>query len=195
MNFKAWVINLDHRPERFTNFQKENIPFPVERFSAMNLSCPKLACISSHIEIMKRFENDFINIIFEDDCIIVNPWDAFFHALKQLPADWDCLYLGAMLHKKISKHSANLFNLESGWCTHAIAYNGNRLAKHLINKTPSHINLGWNNIDTYLARAVQPIFKCFLLNPMIAIQSENHSDITNSQRKYPFFENFKKYTS
>ena len=32
---EAWVINLDHRPDRLEAFQKQNFPFHIERFSGI----------------------------------------------------------------------------------------------------------------------------------------------------------------
>lgn len=190
----AWCINLDKRPEKYQEFVKEPIPFPTTRFTGIENNNPMLGCIASHLEVMKLFGNG-INIIFEDDAQIISGWDHFETALDQLPSTWHCLYLGAMLHKPVQKYSEHLFKLHNAWCTHAVAYNGKTIAAELLKHSPDHVHKAWNNIDTYMAREIQPRFNCFLINPMIAVQRENHSDIINAHRSYPFIENFKKHTS
>lgn len=189
----SWCINLEKRPDRWKQFLQEPIPFSVARFTGLECDNPMTGCIASHLEVMKLF-SDGINIIFEDDAQIIFGWDHFENAINQLPSNWHCLYLGAMLHKPIEKYSDHLFRLNWGWTTHAIAYNGKTIANELLKYSPEQIHKAWNNIDTYIAREIQPKFNCFLINPMIAVQREDYSDIIKTIRNYPFFETFKQYT-
>jgi hypothetical protein len=190
----AWCINLEIRPEKYAEFVKQPIPFEVTRFNAIANKNGMLGCIDSHHTVMKFFGNG-INMIFEEDAEFINNWDYLAQAITQLPADWHCLYLGAMLHKTITRFSKNLFRLEHGWCTHAVLHNGKTIASEILKKSPEQIHKEWNNIDTYFVYEIQPKFNCFLIDPMIALQRPCHSDIINQHRDYSFLENFKKHTS
>jgi len=182
---KAFVINLKERPERLSDFRSIDLPFEVEHQCSEKKDDGSLGCILSHMECYKRFESG-INIIFEDDCEMVSDIDIMFKAFDELGEDWDMLYLGAMVHGPIFKNTEHTDHVKDAWTTHAIAYNGRKVADHILGFSASHIRASRRNIDTFLVYEIQknPSFRCFLTNPQIFIQKENYSDVINQQRIY-----------
>jgi hypothetical protein len=186
---KAWCINLDKRPERWTEFVHNDIPFPVDRFSGIESQDGSLGCIMSHLEVMKLFDHG-MNVIFEDDFQLIQPWSVVEQAIGQLPADWHALYISAILHTPLVRHSDNLFRLQMGWGNHGIIYNGRTIAEFVLQHTPQQINGSWRNIDSWMAHNVQPDFNCYVISPLAAIQRASYSDILRTVRKYEMSKNF-----
>ena len=143
---------------------------------------------------MALFNGD-LNLVMEDDCSFIDPeaWDVIEMALKELPEDWLCLYLGAMLHTPLKRYSNSLFELRKGWGTHAILYNGMELRDDFIS-TPIETILRANNIDTYFVYKYQINERCFITNPLLAVQRESFSDIIKKNRNYAMTTNYKKFT-
>lgn len=152
-----------------------------------------LGCIMAHLNAMKEF-GPGLNLIMEDDCQFIQPWEVVERAISQLPEKWDCLYVGAMLHKPLTAYSPNLYKLYWGWTNHAIIYNGTRVSEYMIKHGPVEINRVRRNIDTWMVYNVQDVFDCYIVSPLVAIQRESHSNITNRVRNYQMQEHYSKYT-
>jgi len=195
---KAWCINLDSRFERWKAFSSDDeLRFFVEteRFPAIYNMNGALGCVISHLEVMKRFDANDMNIIFEDDFIRVNDMKFVTEAINQLPDDWHCLYLGAMLHEHLTRYSSNLFRLQYGWCNHGIIYNGRTVADEILKHTPEEIHSKWRNIDTWMAHEIQPRFNCFIVDPIIGIQQPGYSDIIRRNRDYDMISQYLSFTT
>lgn len=175
---KAYVINLDRRPERMVSFNENKFPFEVERVSAIETTDGGIGCNLSHISILNK-QHEFPFIIFEDDCKMVAPWGDVENAMSQLPDDYDALWLGATLDGKIERYSANLFRLKRGYCTHAIIYNSQRMVDFILNTMDHYMKTtkGKPIIDLFYYEHVQEIYNCYITYPMMALQAEGYSDI------------------
>lgn len=191
---KAWCINLDKRPERWEHFKQNVFPFEVQRVSGVEHPIGAHGCVQAHMKAMQLFDTNDINILFEDDCLMLHDWSEVEKAIAELPADWHALYLGAMLHAPITRHSEHLFRLQMGWSSHAIIFNGRTIADEILKHTPEQIHGKWRNIDTWCAHEVQPHFNCFIAYPLLAVQRPNVSDITGLPRDYNMDLNYKNYT-
>jgi hypothetical protein len=194
---KSWCINLDERFERWRYFSSDDELYKIadiERFPAIYNSNGSLGCISSHLEVMKLFDADDMNLIFEDDFERVDSISYISKALDQLPDDWHCLYLGAMLHEHLTRYSQNLFKLQSGWCNHGIIYNGRTVADEILKHSPDEIYSKWRNIDTWMAHEIQPRFNCFIIDPIIGIQRPTFSDIIRKIRDYDMISRYQSFT-
>lgn len=194
---KAWCINLEGRFDRWKAFTGDNELYKlaeIERFPAIYNQNGSLGCIASHLGVMKLFAADDLNLIFEDDFERINSIDYISKALEQLPPDWHCLYLGAMLHEHLTRYSENLFRLQSGWCSHGIIFNGRTVADELLRHTPQEIYGKWRNIDTWMAHEIQPRFNCFIIDPIIGIQSPGYSNIIKKQRDYDMVSRYLSFT-
>lgn len=170
---KAYVINLDRRPERMISFQKNKFPFEVERVSGIEMEDAAMGCATTHFNIM-RTQKEFPFAIFEDDCVLVHPWEMVENAMSQLPDDWDALWLGATLDAPIRRYSKNLFKLNRAYCTHAIIYNSKTMIDYILE---NFIKEDRKIIDVFYHNDVQFKFKCFITYPMMALQLEGYSDI------------------
>jgi hypothetical protein len=101
----------------------------VEAFTALPIDDdqilgPHQSFSGSVNRILKEFwESGKDNLLLlEDDCIFRN-LDHLPQALKELPADWDILYLGANLREdQPERYSGRLFRVKEAWTTHAIAF-------------------------------------------------------------------------
>jgi GR25 family glycosyltransferase involved in LPS biosynthesis len=175
---KAYLINIDHRPERMVSFKHNKFPFEVERVSAVETNDGSLGCNLSHLKIL-RSQREFPFVIFEDDCVMVQPWEEVEKAIEQLPRDWDALWLGATLDAPIKRYSSNLFHLQKAYCTHAIIYNSQRVVDYISNFLGIYLatTKGKKIIDLFYYEDVQDKFNCFITYPMMAVQAEGYSDI------------------
>jgi GR25 family glycosyltransferase involved in LPS biosynthesis len=188
----AYVINLDSRPDRMESFQENEFPFPVERVSGVVASCGEDGCTQSHLGILKK-QKEFPFVIFEDDCIMLEPWSTVEKAMDQLPSNWDALWLGATLRKTVFKYSENIHVLKGAYATHAIIYNSKRIVDFILQRhyTPSGVNL-----DIFLKKIVQERFNCFITRPMCAVQKSDWSDINNREtnNEVEMLENYKLFS-
>lgn len=178
---KAYVINLDSRPDRLERFNATNkFPFEVERFPGVVASCGEDGCTQSHLQLLGR-QKEFPFVVFEDDCTMLTSWDFVEQAMQQLPNCWDALWLGATLTRKLTKFSENLYILQKGWTTHAIIYNTPRIVHHVTKfcKMPTG-----KNIDIFYFHQLQPRFNCFIIYPIAATQMNGYSDICKSDVSY-----------
>lgn len=168
------VINLDSRPERWQFFQEHNkFPFEIERFSAIEAPSGEDGCTLSHLAVIKN-QTEFPFIVFEDDCLMTKPWSIVDTAMKQLPYNWDALWLGATLTRPLKKYSLNLYHIERAYCLHAVIYNTPRMVNYILN---NHHTPPGKNLDIFYYKELQHRFNCFITYPLCATQTEGYSDI------------------
>jgi hypothetical protein len=174
------VINLDSRPDRMVEFQQNVIPFPVERFSGVVANCGEDGCKESHLRIIER-QSEYPFVVFEDDCILMKPWTVVEEAMKQLPDDWDALWLGGNLRVPLHRYSKNLFRVKNTYALHAVIYNSQRMIDYILenHNTPTGIN-----VDVFYNKVVQEMFNCYIVYPMVANQRKGYSDITKRPVDY-----------
>lgn len=171
------VINLDSRPDRLSKFRSINkFPFEVDRMPAKVSDNGEDGCTWSHIAAMNR--NYFPFVVFEDDCVMIEPWSTVEKCMAELPHDWDALWLGATLTQRLDRYSPHLFRLKKAYCLHAVIYSSRRMINFVMNnhKTPSGVNL-----DIFFFNHVMEKFNCFITDPICATQSESYSDIALKQ--------------
>lgn len=171
---KATVINLDSRPERWQTFQERNkFPFEVERFPAIVASCGEDGCTQSHLAVIQS-QTEFPFIVFEDDCIMLQPWSVVEKIMEQLPLCWDALWLGATLTRPLKRQSNNIYRLSRSYCLHAVIYNTQRMIDYILR---CHNTPQGKNLDIFYYRDVQDKFNCYITYPICATQTEGYSDI------------------
>jgi glycosyl transferase, family 25 len=188
---KAYCINLPERPERWEQFQKQKFPFPVERFLAIRDIPGWKGCAKSHLKLMGEIK-EFPCAIFEDDCLMLDSWERVEEVMKQLPENWDMLYLGATLNEQLERYSENLFKLKNAFTTHCIIYRDSRVIDFMLK---SDID---RKIDVFITKEVHTRFNCFVTYPMIATQRAGISDIGEKSKYVTYNEielRFKKYTT
>jgi len=176
---KAYVINLDERKNRLKEFNGNKIPFEVERFPAVKMSPGIMGCNESHKRLLQGI-TQFPTVVFEDDCLLIEDWSIVETAIKQLPVNWDILYLGANLNTPLVKHSTNLYVLKKAWTTHAIIYNTKKVIDFIIEGMPKDIT----PIDVFYSNIILEKFNCFIVNPIVAIQKAGFSDVGKGNCNY-----------
>lgn len=119
-------------------------------------------------------------LLLEDDCVFKD-LSHFDQALKELPANWDILYLGANIRdKEPKKLSTHVYKLNDAWTTHAIAYQ-KTVVDFLLLHQPGFSE---QMFDNWQGGAALPRFNCFVINPMLAWQKPGHSFIWNGYTDY-----------
>jgi GR25 family glycosyltransferase involved in LPS biosynthesis len=191
---KAFVINCKNSDERLQLFYENKFPFLVKRFEALEGDTPAdrdFISGLSHLAIMKE-QTEFPFAVFEDDCLLLHPWEKVIEAMSQLPQDWDALWLGATLQKPIERYSDNLYRLKNGHALHAVIYNSKPLINFAIaNYTRERFKV----LDVLTAYTIQHKFNCYITYPLVATQRacvsdingrflDNYNEIINSYNKY-----------
>lgn len=189
---KAIVINLDARKDRMASFNMNKFPFEVERFSAFNNKIGEDGCTQSHLSVLHN-QTEFPFVVFEDDCVMIQPWKTVEKAISQLPPNWDALWLGANPRRPLTKYSENLYRINNAYCLHAVIYNSKRIVDYIYNK---HNTPSGKNLDIFIANDVMQKFNCYAVYPMCATQLSDQSDIAKvfTRNRTEILENFKKMT-
>jgi hypothetical protein len=116
-------------------------------------------------------------LMLEDDVVFD---DAFLTnavlncAIKELPENWDILYLGANLHvdgfKEPIRYSNHLCRIYNAWTTHAIAFNHKCVKWIAYNQPQFHEGMfdGWLSSQLFH-------FNAFCVAPMLAFQRPGNS--------------------
>jgi glycosyl transferase family 25 len=182
---KAFVINLAKRPDRMDLFNQNKFPFKVERFDAIETDPGWVGCTQSHFTILQKNKRKPV-LIMEDDVLFTEPWSAVKIAMKQLPMNWDALWLGGTLCGTLTPYSDNLFKLFGCLAAHAIIYNSQRMIDYIIQNHVSFFEShpGRKTIDVFYCDEVIRKFNCFITYPFVATQRAGFSDIEKSWQDY-----------
>lgn len=193
---RAYVINLDERTDRMDEFRKNQLPFSVERISAIRTDPGWEGCTQSHLEVIRKAKVPFI--VLEDDCVMLQSWEVVSECMKELPEGWDALWLGGTLMVPVERYSPGLIRIREVFCAHAIIYNSQRIKDYIVNEYENYINLQdrRKTIDVFYAYDVQYKFNCFMTDPLCATQLTGYSDIEKLVVNYTqIIEHFNIYTN
>ena len=189
---KTYCINLDSRPRKWRRVQKEAHKINANLIRFPGIPGGHIGCTRSHLRILADNCYDEIFMIIEDDMkiIVKNPMQVIDKALRQLPANWDLLYLGATLSEPIKRYSDNLFVLKRALAAHAIIYNNqNGVVDYIVKNHPGPI------MDLFYREDVQERFNCFITYPMVATQRAGMSDTISKYNSYKAIKRlYDKYT-
>lgn len=204
MNFDiAYVINLCHRTDRYANIFNECIKNNISpvRIDAVNgkqefshlqeskLLMAHYGCAMSHIKTLEYVldNGSQCHFIMEDDCKLDDNFnDKLSEYSKQLPNDWDLLYLGGSLinasiydggnlinNGASENFSQNLLSAKNVLTTHAYIIKNDSIRKLL-----SVIKSRKDRIDI-LFQEFQKQANCFIVYPELAWQKAGYSDIVS----------------
>ena len=183
-NCPTYVINLIERNDKKIYierlFHEKNIKF--EFYRPVKHSNPKRGCLESHLHLIRNaLENKFDKIlIFEDDVKFLKS----LKNLKEPPSDWNMIYLGGTVHR-IMDNKNKYYTRVQTWTTHA--YFINLKDRDFVNKLLEMENYN-EEVDRFYLEKINPKFKCYMSNPMIAIQKEDYSDIEGQEVNYDFMQ-------
>lgn len=179
MQFKAVVLNLDRRIDRLdqvTNeLNKQGIEF--ERFSAIEDPIGWKGYNKSVKAIFEEYRDELNLFMFEDDCFFESDFNR--DVLKELPDDYDGLWLGSNLQEVHNeRYGDSLSLLRNGWNTHATLFS-KAFRDWVLEVWDGELVFDeWVRVNALRFR------KCYVLNPMIAFQRPSNSDIINGYADY-----------
>jgi len=197
---KIYCINLDHRFDRWKEsveeFKKHKII--TERFSAATGEHPMIPAnkrvnsgeaglITSHILIFAdAIKNGYKNfLILEDDVEFDSNFNKKFEEnIKDLPEQWDILYLGGNNIMPPLNYKNNIYLSSKTYTTHAIGVNSKSIKKifdRIDYNYPIDVNYSMQTMDsnTY----------AFIMQPNLAWQRVSYSDINKNVVNYDFLRN------
>jgi hypothetical protein len=202
---KVYCINLSSRVDRWDNCLKQFSKFGVsniQRFEAIKYNHPKLSakanahigCVLSHCNIIKEAKlKNYSNIlVLEDDFLFLKePYEfevKLKKSLNELPSNWDLFYLGSYFvkgygYEPIERYSDNLVKVNTGFCTHSLAYSSRGMDKILkslkLNSELDILNYSeeYESIAWYLVREFQYENNCFASDELLSSQMPGFSDI------------------
>lgn len=185
---KTYIINLPRRKDRIEQMKLNSaltMPDEKELFVATEGSTftfeksrrmrGHMGCWDSHRRLMEKIkdENNGITLILEDDCDFNDKVFGISEYLKELPSDWDLLYLGGINQDAPESYSEHLDIATNILQTHAYIIR-DKFIPTLLETLTNH---RWK-VDLVFSEAIKK-GKCFICNPPIAVQRESYSDITH----------------
>jgi glycosyl transferase, family 25 len=186
-------INLDRRSDRWAamreNFERFGIR-SIERLAAVDgkdIHLPEqfshlrpvdYACTLSHLTAVKKArEMDTPSVlIFEDDCLFDPDFVAkFSEHMRQVPADWDMLFLGGYHFEPPVPVSKNIVRSVATLTAHAYAVRRSIYAEFIeLNENPPAIVDRNNTI-------LQKKFNCYCCEPNLVGQLAGYSDLMGEE--------------
>lgn len=186
MDIQTYVINLERRIDRLNELK---IPFKYEVFVATDghitfdnntnsrFELGHLGCKDSHRRLLSKIYDDGLDycLVFEDDVELCDDFEFKLSSIiKELPEDWDMLYLGGWNLGEKKSYTNTLDIAETVYTTHS----------YLIRR--KFIPLLINQLDTDECKKVDVVFsvlqkqhKCFITSPILCWQRMGFSDIQN----------------
>jgi GR25 family glycosyltransferase involved in LPS biosynthesis len=196
---KIYCINLDRRPDRWEKVSKQfnELSLKVERFPAYNgnslsphkhyqINNGEVGCFMSHYRILEKIisSTEGTNfLILEDDVEFCKNFNSLLEDhLKQLPEDWDMVYLSGHIMDDFVKVGDNLYKGKSIMATDS--YFVNKKSAEKIKKILD---------DNFLKRPVDYVYmenqkngnlNAYFFKPFLTRQTPDFSDIQNVHRDY-----------
>jgi GR25 family glycosyltransferase involved in LPS biosynthesis len=196
---KIYCVNLDRRPDRWSKCseQFEKLDIVVERFSAVdkyeienntNITTGQLACLLSHLSILKKSRNENLQkiLIFEDDVVLSGEILEIFKINKDnIPDDWCMLYLGGN-HLNGKEHvQGDIHKMVATLTTHAYGLKDN-MYDIIIQNIKQWVITWPQPLDVYYA-AFHRKFPCYVIQNkenQLSWQDSGYSDIDESECDY-----------
>ena len=205
---KIFIINLEHRKDRWTNIKNNLEKFKItnyERFNAIRpefknipsssyrnmnkLSIKKrptgyptgcIGCLRSHVEILKlaKKRNYQKIIILEDDAFFKANLDIFENAIKQLDSKFDIFQLAGN-HRAIKKISDNIALVNI-----SLATLGYGIQNHIFDYIIENAEKSGLEIDKFYIKFVYTKKKSYCIQPHIISNITSFSDINRNISNY-----------
>jgi len=179
------LINLPERTDRLMDsiYECEKIGIKSRVEVVEGIKSGHRGLIETNIYIFDSTDNETVMILQDDVKFINNPVKTFTQAIEQLKyEEWDMIYLGALVKQRLIKVYPNWFRLRYGYCLHAAIYN-KRIIPVVRSIFNSHLNKPTVD-DRLIVEYIQPYYRCLLIDPMIAVQRPEFSDLEGKQVDY-----------
>lgn len=208
-------INLDDRPDRWSQIQDEISPHlgavQIERFSAIKIEFAEKSsqnglagCLLSHRGAIEQAYNEGLEsvLVLEDDVRLDPDFEQHAQqAIASLQATaWDIFYLGFTPKAPLLPVGDGLVRTYGGLTTHAIAYHRRAIPK-ILQRLPDasgmlRFHSRYKSIDRFYWQHLAQELKCFASRPPLAFQRDDFSDIqqhattTNEQQVKHAFDRY-----
>lgn len=153
----------------------------VQKFQALPHIGPHQSFNASTRKILIDFlESENERLLFlEDDCVF-KEYGHLETALKELPTDWDVVYLGANIQdERPVKITDHIYRVRGAWTTHCIGYNKKAIPFILENQPGFSAQM----YDNWLSGQYKKL-NTYVVNPMIAWQRPRYSSIWKEEVDY-----------
>lgn len=189
---KIYLLSLERRSDRRERFFAQNLPYKIDVFKAIDaknviyrgrLKKGQVACKLSHMEIIRdaiKNKHTFITI-FEDDAQITFDFNERIDLLKNIPEDWDMVYLGAHHYMKPTPVSDGIGRCVTALSTVAYIIN-QRMYQTLLKELKRDMIL-----DVIYTNIIQQSYNCYCIFPNIVTQVDGYSDIESIKVSYKKF--------
>ena len=188
-------INLDRRPDRWKKMQLKFARHgirSVRRFSALDgneLDIPAswehtsgaYGCLQSHLQVVREARRLGVPgvLIFEDDVVFDNRLREKFTAYaRQLPADWDMLYFGALHKDEPIKLFDNVARITKANSTYAYAL------RNTVFDSFIELNSRAETVLDHNSFVLQQKFNCYCFIPHLAWVDNDYSDAQNRLERH-----------
>lgn len=187
-----YCINLDKATDRWENCKKQfNLyDINVNRFSAIEVENEKngllkgeIGCMRSHYDVIKKSaERGLKNVfIFEDDAVLVDNFNEMFDdKIKQVPSDWDFIYLGGNHIGNLTQINNDVFKMSHSYAIHAIGIKNTMFYSIL-----ETLKKEEKQVDVYYAMMMQ-FCNAYVIKPHLSYQKDGYSYIQDGYRSYNF---------
>ena len=192
-------INLERRGDRLQRMQAEFARHGIEgvhRFLAVDGSKAVLpaswrhsagayGCLLSHVTVVQEalaagWESV---LIFEDDAVFNPEFNAKFASfMKEVPADWDLLYFGALHKDEPVQITEHVYRITKANSTYAYAL------KRTVFEDFIELNRRAENVLDMNAYVLQERFKCYCFLPHLAWVQSEYSDVQNRLERHWYLE-------
>ena len=178
---KTAVINLLHRTDRLREVERELSYFGIENYTVFAAYSEPNALVGnarSHYELLQKG----YELIFEDDVFFDSQLPELLTVIKQLPPNYDILYLGGNVVDVINRFSDKLHRCTAAWGSFAILYSAKGrqyvLDNYNINAVPFIIYDEWLRVQS--KRDLQ----AYICSTPIAWTKGGFSDVNNRVENY-----------
>ena len=177
----VWYINLDRREDRrermrgvFGEQGIEAVRFPAiePREGTANLRPQKLGNKLSHLKVIELSRDTDSIFVFEDDVEFHrNFHELFGEFMRDVPDDWDMIFLGVNPKGKKRFLSQRVYQVDEFWTTHA--YGIRSSAYKLMLDNVMRLD---KPKDVTMCELVYPEINVYICYPHICWQIDDYSD-------------------
>lgn len=179
-----YIINRNDRPERLAHMREQ---LRIQKLNGRRVEAiidkpGWKGCRDSHLKVHEEHNSDLFYIILEDDVKFKGDVQGELSiALRELPDDWDVLYLGCNPRKPQKQYSEHLFKIDGAVCLHAALYHPRKggLVEYMLAHRDEI-----EKIDRYFMEVLQPMFGCYMCYPMLATQDSRFKSDTCKRADY-----------
>jgi hypothetical protein len=192
------VINLARRPERLARFRQNFSDWPFktpERFEAIDGSSMPTppqwqrgagawGCMLSHRAVLQSAIDDSISslIVLEDDAVPVPGFaEMAGDFLARVPADWDCLMLGAEHLQPPKPISPGIVR-----CSIAIRCHAYAIRRRIMPTLLAFWNNATNDHCDLVLASLMGHFPTYAPDPLLIAQDAGYSDISQRNERLRF---------